>query len=581
MAGPDSSNASLRVGITGHRLARLGEANIAAIRAHADSVLNGIAGALTANGGGTCCLISNMADGADSIVADAALALGWQLDAVLPFPREQYRPDFAAGPLRAAFDGHLAAADRCFELPGVHDGKLLSTAAYERAGRVVLTQCDLLIGVWDGKPAQGRGGAAQIIAEAVDNGIAVILIDPAGKRAPELLWDGLDEVEQGRQDIDTVPRGSLDRLGELVGFHTSCPADQVGDQLRADFEKGKPVRGAWLGLAYPLLVKLFGAGGRQASQRHSQDFAASMLSAEAQAALRLPFDRADSTANAAGRLFRSGYVCNFSLAALAVLLSMMGLALPAAFKPVLIVLEVLTIGAILVITRLGNRWHWHRRWLDNRHLAERLRCLEISVQLGDLGLRTEVSQHSGWAGWFARAAARKAGLPDRRVDESYLATVKSGLINLLDEQITYLGADAKRMHRIEHRLHQTGTALFGATAAICVILLGVKLSSAVPALEALGERLHPLLTAGTILSAVLPAIGAAIYGIRMQGDFAGTSERDEALCEQLAGLRRVIAVDAPDYDSLQRRSRRVTSLLTADQANWLRTYHARPLTLPG
>ena len=51
---------------------------------------------------------------------------------------------------------------------------------------------------------------------------------------------------------------------------------------------------------------------------------------------------------------------------------------------------------------------------------------------------------------------------------------------------------------------------------------------------------QPLTIAATIISAALPAIGAAIYGIRMQGDFAGIAERNHALAEQLATMRGVI-----------------------------------------
>ncbi|MBS0479864.1 MAG: hypothetical protein JSR79_11270, partial [Proteobacteria bacterium] len=64
-------------------------------------------------------------------------------------------------------------------------------------------------------------------------------------------------------------------------------------------------------------------------------------------------------------------------------------------------------------------------------------------------------------------------------------------------------------------------------------------------------------------------------------DFAGIAERNRALCEQLATMRQVIADDDLTFDTLSRRVRRVTGLLTDGLASWLRTYHARPLALPG
>ena len=91
----------------------------------------------------------------------------------------------------------------------------------------------------------------------------------------------------------------------------------------------------------------------------------------------------------------------------------------------------------------------------------------------------------------------------------------------------------------------------------------------------------PTLIWGTIASAALPAIGAAIYGIRMQGDFAGTAERNEALVERLRVIR-VMDDDAQSsYDVLHRRVRQIAELLTQDLSTWLHTYSARPLVLPG
>lgn len=569
---------TLRIGVTGHRLARLGEASLPAIAEIARQVLSGIAEEAARIDGARCVLVTNLADGADSLLADAALELGMQLDAVLPFPRAEYAADFAPGTVAEALERHLASASKVFELPGLRGDDGASALAYERAGRVVVSQCDLLVGIWDGQPALGRGGAAQILAEAVERAVPVILIDPAGKAEPQLLWDGLDEIELGEQTIDTVPRGSQERIAQLLPFLLQAQSDGPDANLRAEFDSDRPVTRSRLAFAYPLLLNLF--GGRNSPPQGSS-LHPSTLPAEDSARLDRAFTRADAIAGESARLFRSGYVANFGLAALAVFLSMLGLALPPALKPVLVVLEVVTIFSILLLTRTGNRNNWHRRWLDNRHLAERLRCLRIALQLGDLDLRGDRARHAGWASWYARAAARDVGLPSCAIDGAYLNTVRTSILSLLDEQIGYLEFDGHRMHRVEHRLHRVGTWLFGATALACVGLLAIKLGEGVLHSAALEAAAHPLITAGTIASAVLPAIGAAIYGIRMQGDFAGNAERNAALVRHLSGLRKVVAEDPAEFDLLLRRSRRITELLTENQASWLQTFHARPLALPG
>jgi hypothetical protein len=280
-------------------------------------------------------------------------------------------------------------------------------------------------------------------------------------------------------------------------------------------------------------------------------------------------------------MFRSGYVTNFSFAALAVVLSLLGLALPAVLKPVLIILEFMVIATILLVTRAGNQSKWHRRWLDNRHLAERLRCLTVAAQLGELELRSGADLRPGWVDWYARATAREVGMPSVQINSAYLACVRDGLTSLIDDQIAYLKTDAHRMHRLEHKMHNLGTVLFMMTAVICVSLLAFKMADKMVGVAALDAIAHPFLTATTIASAAFPAIGAAIYGIRMQGDFAGIAERSESLAHNLTTLRQVIDADALSFDTLKRRVARATDLLTQDLASWLQTYHARPLTLPG
>lgn len=362
---------------------------------------------------------------------------------------------------------------------------------------------------------------------------------------------------------------------------------------------GEAPRGRWrlLSLAYPLLLAVMGVRRLRLSDLRTPlleqtdavvprlcgeksgfgaDFGARLA-----AVLAPRFVRADANASAVAQLFRSGYVVNFSFAALAVVLSLLGLALPGSTKPALVVLEVGVIAVILLLTRGGNRAGWHRRWLDNRHLAERLRCLAISSQLGDLDLRADAAKRPGWVGWFVRATARELGLPNARVDEVYLGFVRQGLYALIDEQVAYLKAEAHRMHRLEHRLHLLGTSLFGATAAVCLFVLIFKFADKMASSVMLETIAHPLLIVATIATAGLPSIGAAIYGIRMQGDFAGTAERSEGLARALTGLRAVIDDDDREFDTLTRRIRRASDLLTEDLASWLQTYHARPLALPG
>lgn len=581
---------SLRVGVTGHRHGRLAGADPGLIAASARDVLGAIAAVLP--DAPSLHLVSSLAEGADSIVADAAHALGWRLDVVLPLPREDYAADFAAGTARDDHHARLAAADRLLELPLTDCAGGDRTAAYERAGRVVLAQSDLLIAIWDGKPARGRGGAAQIIAEAVLRGIPIIHIDPAAPSAPMLLWDGLGEHDFGQQSVETVARAGLERLPDLIASLTRREPDALADDLVADLERPRRRPRRSFAFAYPLLLAVMGVRRFRFRElvRSRSDPAATLsatlpesetTNAVARRRLDIWFLRADANAVVEGQTFRSAYVANFALAALAVIVSLSGLALPHGVKPVIALTELAAIGTILVVTRIGLRANWHRRWLDQRHLAERLRCLRIASRLGELGLRRGRATEGRWVTWFMHAAARMTGLPAARIDERYLDDVRVDLLALIDGQIRYLEADAARMRTLEHRMHRLGTSLFGATALICTGIVMIEISGAAMWLTIGDPAMHAISTAATIASAALPACGAAIYGIRMQSDFAGIAERGATLAARLRALRTLTADDPLRFDLLSRRMRRATDLLTDDLSNWLHTYRARPLALPG
>jgi len=588
----------LAIGVTGHRDARLDGVDSAALTAAIATTLEQIeAAALSQAPAVELRAVTALADGADSMVAAAARERGWALFSVLPFARGTYAGDFTSTQTRAAFDDLIAASARVFEIVGDAHGNS-APAAYERAGRIVPAQADILIAVWDGQPAQGRGGTAHIVAEAVARDIPVVQIDPQGNTAPALLWDGLTEHDLGQQDVETVPRGPLDLLPGLIGRLILPPDDPVSRAMIAQFNAARPP-GTMLALAYPLLLMVTGV--QRLALRHIRPpdrarsgaslracyapvmAGARQFAAKLETALLPRFVQADTIASRTAQVFRSGYVANFALSALAVILTLLSLALPIAAKPVLVLLELLTIATVLGLTHTGNRLGWHRRWLDNRNLAEGLRCLAVASQIG-LGAgsgRGDLAASPAWVRHVLRQTARAIALPDALADQVWLGDVRTGLVRLIDDQIAYLGQESRRMHRLEHRLHLAGTALFAATALACIFAMAVEAGLALAHRELSESAMHVFLVGMTMITAGLPAVGAAIYGIRMQGEFASVSERAHDTLERLHVLRHTIGDDELAFDTLQRRIAHLTALLTSDLSDWHRTYHARPLALPG
>ncbi|MEV3978317.1 hypothetical protein [Nonomuraea sp. NPDC049758] len=117
--------------------------------------------------------LSCLADGADQIFARAVLDLGGVLEAVIP--AKEYR-DGLPGECQAAYDELLGRAVRTHRLDFVESTSESHMAASAR----MLDEADVLFAVWDGQPARGYGGTADVVAEARRREMPVRVIWPDG-----------------------------------------------------------------------------------------------------------------------------------------------------------------------------------------------------------------------------------------------------------------------------------------------------------------------------------------------------------------------------------------------------------------
>ncbi|WP_327733940.1 hypothetical protein OG749_08700 [Streptomyces nojiriensis] len=125
--------------------------------------------------------MSCLAAGADTVFADAVLALGGRLVAVLP--SADYRARMPAGPHTAAFDRLLRAAAEVKAMPYRRAG----APAYAAANRLLLGRAELLVAVWDGGPGGRPGGTGDAVAAARAQGMPVEVVWPAGAARQPLV----------------------------------------------------------------------------------------------------------------------------------------------------------------------------------------------------------------------------------------------------------------------------------------------------------------------------------------------------------------------------------------------------------
>jgi hypothetical protein len=105
--------------------------------------------------------LSAIAEGADTLFAEAALTLGIPLDLVQPFAN--YAADFESLPARELYEELRAAARDEVKLTYTERSNL----AYEAAMRWIVERSDLLVVAWDGLPAEGAGGTGDAVKRAV------------------------------------------------------------------------------------------------------------------------------------------------------------------------------------------------------------------------------------------------------------------------------------------------------------------------------------------------------------------------------------------------------------------------------
>ena len=91
---------------------------------------------------------------------------------MLPLPPAEFRRDFDEREWRDV-ETLLAEAEHV----GVVSERNQRNDSYLDCGMETVNHCDVLVAVWDGEPARGRGGTAQIVAYARDLGRPVIIID--------------------------------------------------------------------------------------------------------------------------------------------------------------------------------------------------------------------------------------------------------------------------------------------------------------------------------------------------------------------------------------------------------------------
>jgi hypothetical protein len=549
--GPPAIPFVLSVGVTGHRAEVLAEGDVERIRERVRETLQLLEAAAHgllererdcfAPGPARLRFVSPIADGADQIAAELALELGWELQAILPFARDVYRASLANDAARERFDALIGRAACLLELPGDPDDSL---DAYIMTGRATVAHCDVLIAVWDGKPPRGRGGTGEVVQLALTRGTAIIHVPLQPERDSRVLWAAVDPTVVSVADDPGVAR-PLDRhdVDALLTGLLMPPVEQQEQEFLKRFTTER-IRYYRARIEYPLL--LAAAGVKQFKPRNFTDKYYSeqirdewqryrVGCAEAHNILA-PIDLLENAYSWADRLathfaqtYRSGHIFNFVLGGVAVCLGLSAFMMPhLKFEEALF--EMFITIAIILNAHVGTKNEWHRRWLDYRQLAERLRPMRTLKLLGIAapdppGTETNPIAKR-WIEWYAGGIWRGMGCPSGSIDAPCAARLAQAIADHeVEPQVSYHERHAEQIEKLDHRLEQIGTCLFIATLLVSIATI-----------IAYGFNFDFVNTYGnwfTLVSAGFPALGTAVFGIRFQADFGGDAVRSMATANTL------------------------------------------------
>ncbi len=586
---PPRPRMTLNVGITGHRASVLPDDASDPLAGVVDDVFGNLKQAverlhdssrhLFAADPPILRLHTPLATGADQLAATSARANGYDVRATLPFSVEVYREDFAKGRERDEFNRQLAAANSSFALSAERSSGL---DAYVQVGRAVIAAADVLIAVWDGGTGNGPGGTAHVVELALREGVPVVHIrvdlGSGTVNLPSLLVgdDVMDATSAPLADHDSY----FAMLRNTLEPHTALEREQIVAYFR-EIEDCTNWR-----FEHALLLGAMGVKHPSWRPWRQASIGENMLDhlSNAPNGSAEPLTRAYAWANFLAiryaQMFRSGHITNYVLSTLAVILALVGLIFPHS-KVFLVIAELGVIGLLFLNTQAGTKGEWHRRWLQYRHLAESMRPLVYLKRTGLVStpFRTDIirgalntTTGADWTRWYSAAIWRQMDNPTGTMNSTAIRQLAECVVSeqVLD-QATYHRINAERMHKLDHRLHEVGSFLMGAVIASCVLYLAGYVM--------LHEWMTPLAPLFIFLTAGLPAVGSAVFGMRGHGEHLLAASRSiqtaVALQGNAARLKQVSKLD-----TLAAELEMTAAIMLADLKEWTLAYRERSLEIP-
>jgi hypothetical protein len=430
-------------------------------------------------------LIVGMAEGADLLVAQTALALGVDVEAVLPMPLTQYSADFDPQTLASLKELLRHPQVRYVELADGRAGRATTQphtpverdAMFAHLTNTLIRRSSLLLALWDGKISHLPGGTCDTVLRFLD------MRSDSNPGAEKLEFSEQHEEPESERLVYWTPTARAG-TGSAAGNLPPCYLFSGGDTV-VQVERKMP---AWLQQQLAELNgynrefrELVAEGRVHPHDELMHDLPVSIVPADAGrrmlADIAAQYAKADALAvyyqRRSDRLFDL-----FGIMACA-----MGLAYLIYEKltesRMLLVAYVVTLLTSLAVYYVLQGKRWFGKHLTYRALAETLRA-RFYLRLAGADQRVDAAEvlslsgidrfHGfGWISFVIKGIEPPdvRGTPFRAVDSGRLQHAEQAWI---DSQYAYFTRKVARLERASHRVKRLRQVLFCAILAVISVL---------------------------------------------------------------------------------------------------------------
>ncbi len=539
---PDQVPLTIRLGVTGHRALpdhpQLAAAIRQALEQHIWELFDEKTQARLDDPDHTpvyFSVVTSLAEGADRLVAREVMRYPHSsLEAVLPLTEEDYLDDFSDVGSAAEFRQLLDLAHRVVVLQTAHlkeqfqDKEQREQArkqAYLAAGHYMVKHCDVLIALWDGRPANGLGGTAEIVAYARTLNCPVIIIS-TGDNFP----------------VSVVPGQGLN--GEVLAGIEAFNAYHITSREKQTYEENV-FRDLF---DHPLAASL--------AEEDKQEVRKTLIPV---------YVRSSLVAKHHQKVYRRTGFLVYLFSAASVASVAIGTLYHSLFFPAYL-LELLLLLLIITLVCYAEHKHSHQHWYENRFLSERLRSAFFFVACGLPPERVEIPVylHKAWQHDWMFSAFESVCQRLSRGHKHHLDSAAGKFDYIgekwLKEQIAYHEAKAEKLQPLNHRLERLAFFLFLAAMGSAALHLALHFVHF--------HWDHEIEKVLTFCAISLPAFGAAVGGIKSHRDYGRLTMQSRNQAMALRALEQHFP-RCRDDRQLRNLLHEIDKIMLAETEDWL------------